>query len=218
MVISTKIVVKYINKSKLYLFIFSILGAISGLIYSSNAAKIYEATAILNLPYINQEIESSPNEKKTIIIPSPNELRQFLMNPLNITNEMLEICNLSNTNKNKLKLVSSIYLVSFDKNDKSILLQVRSVGIDNAKLCAGGLIKIISIYSDDLKNKYIESMNLNENKLLNNINSKASDKLIVSDSYVYPRTRLNILFGMLVGLNIAIVLSLIKFLKISKKL
>jgi hypothetical protein len=213
MIISTELILRYIGKKKLHLLFLSISGGLTGFIYSSYTPKIYEVITFLNLPYINLVNETTFNDKKTIIIPSPKELRQYLMNPLNITNEMLEICNLQETNKDKLKLISLIYIDSFDKNDKSILLRIRSEGLSNTKKCSEGLIKIISGLSDNLKNSYVYSINLNNNILLADRNSEIVNKVMVSDSYIYPRTRLNILFGMLVGLMLTVFLSLTKNLK-----
>ena len=173
MIFNFLLIFEHCNQRKIYLLCSIAIGFFGSVIYIFYAPKIYEVTTFLNLPYSNVTIENNTIQKNSIFIyPYPNDVQKIFSNPLNINNEMLAACSMDSTNENRKKLVNSIYITSLDKNDLSILLRVRLEGRQQSILCAQGLIEILARDLNNVKDRYIQTKELNGTKGLININSK----------------------------------------------
>ena len=203
---------EHCKQRKIYLLSSMAAGFFGGVIYILCAPKIYEVTTFLSLPYTSAIDRNGVVLKNSLnFFPPPNEVQKQVTNPLNITDEMLSSCGMDISNANRKKLVNSLRLNAVDKDDRAILLRVHLEGKANASKCAVELIQLVSKSTNQAKDRYISNLKASGIYVLINQNSAVSDKLIVSDSYIYPRPILNILLGALAGLLLAIFGSWVKY-------
>ena len=188
-----------------------LLGAVCGLSYFLTAPKMYEATVFLNLPYTSAIDQNGVLQKNSLnFFPPPYEVQKLVTNPLNITDVMLSSCGLDISNANRKKLVNSVRLNAVE-NGGAILLRVHLESKANASKCAVELIQIISRSTNQAKDQYIRNLKANGIYVLINKDSALSDKLVISDSYIYPRPILNIILGAIAGVLLAIFWSWVKY-------
>jgi hypothetical protein len=214
-IVSFSWLLTYLKKSYRVLTFFGITGfVIGGLIYLASP-KIYEATFILKLPSANA-ISPLGEIEKHIIKPVPTALdvKKTLLQPANLSNDVVMICGFEDTNEGRKKLVNSISsnIVNYDSGLQVI---IRLPGADVVKLCANRLSGELLNFSNNEKDRYVDYANrssLIKNSMLVNENAQLTAPIRISDGVVYPRLNRLLLGCLILGLLLSCLIDWVRYL------
>lgn len=214
-IVSFSWLLTYLKKSYRVLTFFGITGfVIGGLIYLASP-KIYEATFTLKLPSANA-ISPLGEIEKHIIKPVPTALdvKKTLLQPANLSNDVVMICGFEDTNEGRKKLVNSISsnIVNYDSGLQVI---IRLPGADVAKLCANRLSGELLNFSNNEKDRYVDYANrssLIKNSMLVNENAQLTAPIRISDGVVYPRLNRLLLGCLILGLLLSCLIDWVRYL------
>lgn len=205
----------YLKKSYRNLTFSAVAGfVIGGFIYLASP-KIYEATFTLKLPSVNA-ISSLGEIQKHIIRPVPTALdvKKTLLQPANLSNDVVMICGFEDTNEGRKKLVNSISsnIVNYDSGLQVI---IRLPGADVVNLCANRLSGELLNFSNNEKDRYVDYANrssLIKNSMLVNENAQLTAPIRISDGVVYPRLNRLLLGCLILGLLLSCLIDWVRYL------
>ena len=189
-IVSFALLINYFKNSYKIFLICGLIGLSIGGVAYLNKPKLYEASFILKLPSANG-VSPFGEVQRHIIKPVPTalDLKKTLLQPANISSDLLKICGFGDTNDDRKKMVNSITsnVVNYDTG---LQVVIRLPGVGLTKQCATGLSEELMLFSNKEKDRYVNYANKTSslnNRMLVDESARLESTIRISDQVVYPR-------------------------------
>lgn len=187
--IMSKIITQYVIsayvKARLRLIItLLVVGFLCGSIISAVSPKKYEGTVNIALAMTNNRYN-----------PNAEDVVKLITNPEDISNDILAACKYELSNQNRKALASSVGAIRYDRENSIAKIWVVMEGRERTLECTRYLATFILEQSNILNETYQRQLTNSKQEIRSSRVASIATMVNISDSYIYPRPILIILFS-----------------------